>query len=95
MPAGIIAANFSQLADLEANVIQTGTELIQVVEQLMVQLQGMEWEAADRTAYQELQETWNSEDFSLQEILQQIGRQVGIASEGTQSTIMRNAAQFG
>ncbi|HIW62641.1 MAG TPA: hypothetical protein H9881_09305 [Candidatus Stackebrandtia excrementipullorum] len=93
--AGMIAANFSQLADLEGNIIQTGTELIQVVEQLMGQLQGMEWESDDRQAFQELQEAWNAEDFSLQEVLQQIGRQVGVANEGTQATVARNAAQFG
>ncbi|ADD40703.1 WXG100 family type VII secretion target [Stackebrandtia nassauensis] len=90
----VIQANFGSMDGSQAELGTKVEELIQVIEDLMARVNSTEWEADDRNSYQELQEMWNSEDNSLQDVLREIAGQVGTAREGYQSTIAHNAGRF-
>lgn len=90
----LIQANFGSMAGTQGDLTGQVEQLMQVIEDLMAKVNATEWEAADRGAYQDLQELWNRDDGSLQEVLQEISAQVGTAQEGYQQTIAHNAGRF-
>jgi WXG100 family type VII secretion target len=58
-------------------------------------LQRMEWEGSDRQAYQEHQQKWDKAVTDLNQVLNQIGGAVGIASDNYVSTEMSNSKLWG
>jgi hypothetical protein len=54
----------------------------------------MEWDAEDRTAFDEFQTKWSNRDFDLQTVLQGLGKQVGIANTNTIATAHSNAGMI-
>lgn len=89
-----IQANFGSMSGTQGDLSSQAEQLMQVIEDLMAKVNSMEWQANDREAYQELQQMWNGEDISLQEVLQEISSQVGVAQDGYVQTIASNAARF-
>ncbi|MGH8793457.1 MAG: WXG100 family type VII secretion target [Stackebrandtia sp.] len=90
----LIQANFGSMEATQGDLGQKVEQLMQVIEDLMAKVNSTEWEAADRGAYQDLQEMWNGDDGTLQEVLSEISGQVGVAQQGYQQTISQNAARF-
>lgn len=89
-----IQANFGSMEATKGDLSAQVEQLMQVIEDLMVKVNSAEWQANDRDSYQELQEMWNGDDVSLQEVLQEISTQVGVAQDGYMQTIAGNAARF-
>lgn len=89
-----IQANFGSMEGTRADLSSQVEQLMQVIEDLMGKVNSTEWESNDRDAYQDLQQLWNGDDESLQQVLQEISTQVGHAQDGYTQTIASNAARF-
>lgn len=90
----LIQASFGSMEGTRGDLSSQVEQLMQVIEDMMSKVNSTEWEANDRSSYQELQELWNTEDTGLQDVLQQISTQVGTAQEGYTQTIAHNAGRF-
>ena len=90
----LISANFASMDETQGDLGTKVEQLTQVIEDMMSKVNSTEWEADDQGAYLELQQMWNKDDNSLQDVLTQIKTQVGNAQDGYVQTIANNVQRF-
>jgi len=90
-----IAVNYAALEHAHQQMQSISRHLDQKLDTLRSGLQRIEWDGADRAAYQEQQLKWDAAVRDINTILNEIGNAVGIAKENYLSTEMNNAKAWG
>lgn len=92
---GRIALRYEELESAYAQIQSQSGEMEGTLADLRSQLDAMDWEGADKAAYEESKIQWDNSFAKINEILQGVGNAVNNARERYAETEAANAARFG
>lgn len=91
----MIKVDYAELENATQQMRQISQEIDQKLDTLRQMLQKIQWEGADKEAYQQHQATWDAAIRDINQILNEIGNAVGIAKENYVTTEMSNSRLWG
>jgi len=89
-----ISVDFQHLAELERALSGASSEIENHLSTLRAKLQQLDWDGADRAAYNEAQLRWDRAVNDLNETLASISVTVRVANEGYENTELDNIRQW-
>jgi WXG100 family type VII secretion target len=92
---GRIALSYEELESAYAQIQSQSGEMDGTLADLRTQLDAMDWEGADKAAYEESKAQWDAAFAKINEILTGVGNAVNNAKERYAETEAANAARFG
>ncbi|HLU27039.1 MAG TPA: WXG100 family type VII secretion target [Glycomyces sp.] len=92
---GRIALSYEELESAYAQIQSQSGEMEGTLADLRTQLDAMDWEGADKAAYEESKAQWDAAFAKINEILTGVGNAVNNAKERYAETEAANAARFG
>jgi len=87
----MIKVEYAELENATQQMRQISQEIDQKLDTLRQKLQKIQWEGADKEAYQQHQAAWDAAIRDINHILGEIGNAVGIAKENYVATEMNNS----
>lgn len=87
----MIKVDYAELENATQQMRQISQEIDQKLDTLRQMLQKIQWEGADKEAYQQHQAAWDAAIRDINQILNEIGNAVGIAKENYVTTEMSNS----
>ena len=90
-----IEVNYAQMEAAQREMQRISNSIDTKLDTMRAMLQRIQWEGADRAAYQQHQAKWDSAIQDLNNILNEIGAAVGVAKENYLTTEMSNAQAWG
>jgi len=90
-----ISVSPAQMEAAQDGINRISKDIDTKLDTLRAMLQQLDWEGADRTAYQAYQAEWDRAVTDINNILNQIGGAVGIAKANYVTTEMNNARAWG
>lgn len=92
---GRIALSYEELENAYSQIQSQSGEMEGTLADLRTQLDAMDWQGADKDAYEEAKAEWDEAFAKINEILQGVGTAVNNAKERYAETEAANAARFG
>lgn len=92
---GRIALSYEELESAHSQILSQSGEMEGTLQDLRTQLDAMDWEGDDKTAYEEAKVQWDNAFAKINEILQGVGTAVNNAKERYMETEAANAQRFG
>lgn len=92
---GRIALSYEELESAYAQIQSQSGEMEGTLADLRTQLDAMDWEGADKAAYEEAKIQWDDAFAKINEILVGVGNAVNNAKQRYAETEAANAARFG
>jgi WXG100 family type VII secretion target len=90
-----IAMSYEELDAATAEIAQRSGSMTSTLADLRSQLDALDWEGADKAAYEEAKAQWDSSFEKINDILEAVGRAVDNAKQRYEETERANAGRFG
>lgn len=90
-----ISMNYETLEAASAEIASQSSAMTGTLSDLRGQLEALQWQGADKAAYEEAKAQWDSAFDKINEILEAVGRAVDNAKTRYQEAEAANAARFG
>ncbi|MBO3733666.1 WXG100 family type VII secretion target [Glycomyces niveus] len=90
-----IAMSYEELDAATAEIASQAGEMTSTLADLRTQLEALDWEGADKAAYEEAKAQWDAAYAKINDILEAVGRAVNNAKERYEETERANASRFG
>jgi WXG100 family type VII secretion target len=90
-----IAMSYEVLEAATAEIASRSGSMTSTLADLRTQLDALDWEGADKAAYEEAKAQWDSSFEKINDILEAVGRAVENAKERYRETEAANAGRFG
>ncbi|MEU5157545.1 WXG100 family type VII secretion target [Glycomyces sp. NPDC021274] len=87
--------SYEQLEAATAEIASRSGAMTSALADLRTKLDGLEWEGADKAAYEESKAQWDASFEKINDILEAVGRAVENAKERYRETEAANAGRFG
>jgi WXG100 family type VII secretion target len=86
--------SYEELEAATAEIAAQSGEMTSTLADLRTQLDALDWDGADKAAYEEAKAQWDSAFDKINDILEAVGRAVDNAKNRYQETEAANAARF-
>jgi WXG100 family type VII secretion target len=90
-----ISMSYEQLEAATAEIASRSGSMTSTLADLRTKLDALEWEGADKAAYEESKAQWDASFEKINDILEAVGRAVENAKERYRETEAANASRFG
>lgn len=91
----LIKVDYAVLENATQQIQSISRSIDEKLDRLRQMLQKLEWDGQDRVAYEAHQAQWDSAVRGINQILNDIGRAVGVAKENYVATEMANTKLWG
>ena len=95
MTGSRISMNYETLEAASAEIASQSSAMAGTLSDLRSQLEALEWEGADKAAYEEAKAQWDGAFEKINDILEAVGRAVENAKIRYAETEAANASRFG
>jgi WXG100 family type VII secretion target len=90
-----IAMSYEELDAATAEIAQRSGSMTSALADLRSKLDALDWEGADKAAYEESKAQWDASFEKINDILEAVGRAVDNAKQRYEDTERANASRFG